>query len=270
MKKISLIFSFVLAFSSLVLAKTDTIQVYSQKMEKTIPNLLFTPSDYDESLAYPTVYLLHGAGGNYTSWSGIADLQYFANLYSMIIVCPDAGVTSWYYDSPIDPKMQYETFVSSELVNWVDEHYSTKADRNYRGITGLSMGGHGGLYLGFRHQETFSVAGSTSGGVDILPFPLNWDIAKRLGSYAENKEVWEKNTVINMLHLLDGRSLDIIIDCGVHDFFYDANVRLHEKLEQRNIPHDFTARPGVHNGDYWKNSIAYQLLFMHSKFESRK
>ena len=262
--------SLLMGLQAVTFAKTDTISVYSQVMDKTIPNLLFTPENYDEDNSYPTVYLLHGAGGNYTSWSGIADLQYFADLYGMIIVCPDGGVTSWYYDSPVDPKMQYETYVSAELVSWVDEHYATKKDRAYRAITGLSMGGHGGLYLGFKHQDVYGIAGSTSGGVDIRPFPRSWDIAKRLGPYAENPEIWEKNTVINMLHLLDGKSLDIIIDCGVHDFFYDANVRLHKLLEQRNIPHDFTARPGVHNAEYWNNSIAYQLLYMHLKFEDRK
>ena len=132
------------------------------------------------------------------------------------------------------------------------------------------MGGHGGLYLGFRHQDLWGAVGSTSGGVDIRPFPLNWDIAKRLGPYAENKEVWEENTVINLVHLLDGKTLDIIIDCGRHDFFYDANVRLHNKLEERNIPHDFISRPGVHNGAYWHNAIAYQLLYFNSKFERLK
>lgn len=262
--------SLLMGLQAVTFAKTDTISVYSQVMDKTIPNLLFTPENYDKDNSYPTVYLLHGAGGNYSSWSGIADLQYFADLYGMIIVCPDGGVTSWYYDSPVDPKMQYETYVSSELVSWVDEHYATKKDRAYRAITGLSMGGHGGLYLGFKHQDVYGIAGSTSGGVDIRPFPRNWDLAKRLGPYAQNPEIWEKNTVINMLHLLDGKSLDIIIDCGVHDFFYDANVRLHKLLEQRNIPHEFTARPGVHNAEYWNNSIAYQLLYMHLKFEDRK
>ncbi|QDH78445.1 esterase family protein [Echinicola soli] len=267
------IYSFVALFIGLqwiALAKTDTVQVHSDAMDKDVPNLIITPSGYSSDASYPSVYLLHGAGGDYTSWARIADLQQYADRYGLIIVCPDAGVTSWYFDSPIDPKMQYETYVAMELVHWVDQHYATKRNPDFRAITGLSMGGHGGLYLGFRHQDVWRAVGSISGGVDIRPFPLNWDIDKRLGSYAECKETWEENTVINMLHLLDGKTLDIIIDCGRHDFFYEANVRLHDKLEDRNIPHDFISRPGVHNAEYWHNSIAYHLMFFNGKFEARK
>ncbi|GGZ20297.1 esterase [Echinicola pacifica] len=254
-------------FSSLSLyAKTDTVKVYSEKMQKSIPNLIISPSEYDEEETYATVYLLHGAGADYTAWSGIADLQLFADTYKLLIVCPDAGVTSWYFDSPEDPQMQYETFVTEELITYVEKHYSTKQDRRFRAITGLSMGGHGALYLALRHQDLWSVAGSTSGGVDIRPFPRNWDIAKRLGAYADHPERWEENTVINMLYLLDGKSMNLIIDCGVDDFFYDANKRLHQKLEERNIPHDFIARPGAHNHKYWHNSIQYQMMYIANCF----
>ena len=108
-----------------------------------------------------------------------------------------------------------------------------------------------------------------SGGVDIRPFPDNWDISKRIGIYAEHPEHWEKNTVINMLHLIRPKSLRLVIDCGVDDFFYKVNQKLHEELSQRNIPHDFISRPGAHDWPYWQNAIYYQLLFMSRFFQSR-
>ena len=108
------------------------------------------------------------------------------------------------------------------------------------------MGGHGALYLAFKHQDVFGAAGSMSGGVDITPFPNNWDISKRLGSYAQQPERWESNTVINLTHLLTPNALAIIIDCGTNDFFYNVNVKLHDKLVYSNIPHDFITRPGGH------------------------
>ncbi|MFD2832654.1 hypothetical protein [Christiangramia antarctica] len=106
-----------------------------------------------------------------------------------------------------------------------------------------------------------------SGGVDIRPFPTRWDLSKRLGEYAAHPENWEKNTVINLVHLLDGKQLKILFDCGVDDFFYDANVRLHKKLLQRNIPHDYIERPGGHTNAYWNNSIKYQMLFFNDFFK---
>jgi S-formylglutathione hydrolase FrmB len=63
------------------------------------------------------------------------------------------------------------------------------------------MGGHGALNLAFKHQDVFGAAGSMSGGVDIRPFPNNWDMAKQLGTYAEQPERWEKNTPSGCAHL---------------------------------------------------------------------
>ncbi len=61
----------------------------------------------------------------------------------MILVCPDGGYNSWYFDSPIDLTSKYETHISNEVVNYIDTNYKTIPDRNHRVITGLSMGGMG-------------------------------------------------------------------------------------------------------------------------------
>src|SRR5690606_6472367 len=194
----------------------------------------------------------HGYGGSYKDWVNDAPvLKEMADEHAVIFVSPDGGHGSWYLDSPVDDSFKYETFVSRELVNWVDSNLKTKKGRSGRGITGLSMGGHGALYLGISNQDVYGVAGSTSGGVDIRPFPLNWDLPKRLGSYAENKAFWEENTVINLVHLLTPGSIELVIDCGTSDFFYQVNENLHDKLLLRNIPHTYIVGPGGHNWDYW-------------------
>jgi S-formylglutathione hydrolase FrmB len=249
-------------------AIVDTVETYSTSMKKTIKAVVIRPDDYATAGAFPVVYLLHGYSGNYRDWITKAKgFEKAVDLYQVMIVCPD-GNNSWYWDSPVDSDYKYETYVSKELVNWIDGKYKTIKNRNNRGITGLSMGGHGALYLALKHQDVFGTAGSMSGGVDIRPFPNNWDMALRLGSYSEHPENWEKYTVINMLHLLRPNSLALIIDCGTEDFFYKVNENLHEQLLYRNIPHDFITRPGAHNWNYWTNSIQYQLLFMNNYFKS--
>jgi enterochelin esterase-like enzyme len=95
-------------------------------------------------------------------------------------------------------------------------------------------------------------------------------MAKRLGKYSEAPENWEKNTVINLLHLLTPNSLALIVDCGSEDFFYRVNNILHEKLLERNIPHDYISRPGGHNWVYWNSAVSYQLLFMKQYFDKQK
>ncbi|SDE58993.1 alpha/beta hydrolase [Cellulophaga baltica] len=267
--------SFLIAFFfslGLLAAKIDTLVVSSKSMRKKIKNLVITPDSYQKKeLRYNVVYLLHGAGGNHKSWLEKApELEQYADLYNVIVVCPDGDKTSWYFDSPVDDSMKYETYIVDELVSKIDKKYDTVPNAEYRAITGYSMGGHGALYLAFRHSDIWGAAASMSGGVDIRPFPLQWDIAKRLGEYANAPEAWEKHTVINLTNLLNGENLDFLIDCGVDDFFYNANLRLHQKLLERNIPHDYIERPGGHTNEYWRNSIKYQMLFFNDFFQKSK
>lgn len=249
-------------------AGVERLSVPSASMNKEIPVLIVLP---DIALASeggdcPVVYLLHGYGGNAETWLTIKpDLPQIADQKGIIFVCPDAR-NSWYWDSPIDPAFCYETFVASELVEYVDLHYKTVTDREGRAITGLSMGGHGALWIAFRHQETFGACGSMSGCADIRPFPKNWEISRRLGSLAENPKLWDEYTVINNLDSLRSEALAILIDCGVEDFFLDVNKELHASLLTRQIDHDFTIRPGGHNRAYWHNAIDYQILFFEKYF----
>ncbi|MEP7277718.1 MAG: alpha/beta hydrolase-fold protein [Bacteroidota bacterium] len=250
-------------------AIVDTVDTYSASMKKNIKAVVIRPADYTALKEMPVVYLLHGYSDNYADWITRAKgIEKAADDFHMMIVCPDGGYGSWYWDSPVDPAFQYETYISNELVNWIDGKYKTIKNRKGRAITGISMGGQGALYLAFHHQDIFGAAGSMSGGVDIRSFPNNWDMAKRLGSYREQPERWEKYAVINLLYLLQPNSLALIIDCGTEDFFFRVNENLHEQLLMRNIPHDFITRPGGHNWRYWNNSIEYQLLFMYHYFKN--
>jgi len=265
---ISLVVVITISVTSVLAATVDTVTTFSPSMQKDIKAVVIRPATYNKNTSYPVVYLLHGYSGNYADWiKKVKDLPQYADLYNIMIVCVDGNFSSWYFDSPVDNAWKYETYMSNELVSWIDEHYSTIKKNTGRAITGLSMGGHGAMFLAFRHQDVYGAAGSMSGGVDLRPFPLNWDLAKRLGSYKDSAEQWEKNSVINLTYLLTNNALALIIDCGTSDFFFRVNANLHEKLLERNINHDFIARPGAHNWEYWENAIGYQLLFMNNFFK---
>tara|TARA_R110002073_G_scaffold139232_2_gene289247 strand:+ start:24161 stop:24979 length:819 start_codon:yes stop_codon:yes gene_type:complete len=257
---------------ALYASEVDTLLVKSAAMNKQIKNIVITPDSYTtQKDGFSVLYLLHGATGDYTNWvTKVPEIQQYADRYNIIIVCPDGDKTSWYFDSPMDPKSKYETYLSKELISAVDTKYNTLTNKANRAITGLSMGGHGAFYLAFKHQDIWGAAGSMSGGVDIRPFPNNWGLTNLLGDYAEHPENWEQNTVINLVYKLKKDSLKLIFDCGINDFFYDANKRLHKKLLERNIPHDYIERPGGHNWNYWSNSIKYQLVFFNDFFAENK
>ena len=252
--------------ASIFAAKVDSLNVHSPLMNREIPVVVITPDSYNNQTQLPVVYLLHGYSGNYSNWGGSDDAKMMADQYDFIIVCPDGDYSSWYFDSPMDSSSRFETFVAKELVAWTDNNYKTIARREARAITGLSMGGHGALYLAFRNQDVYGACGSMSGGVDIRPFPERWEIKKHLGEQKEHPDNWNKHTVLNLLHLLTPDALEISIDCGVDDFFYDVHVRLHQELTYRNIPHTFISRPGKHNWDFWKTSVKYHSLFFADYF----
>jgi S-formylglutathione hydrolase FrmB len=236
-------------------------------MKKEIKAVVIKPDSYASGKRFPVVYLLHGYSGNYSNWiEKVPGIKEDADRYQVLIVCPDGGFGSWYWNSPVDAAFQYETYVAEELVSLIDRQYKTITGAAGRAITGLSMGGHGALYLALKHPEVYGAAGSMSGGVDIRPFPNNWDMAKRLGSYASNKALWEENTVMNLLHLAQPGKPALIIDCGTADFFFEVNERLHQELLYRNIPHDYITRPGAHNWEYWKNAVRFQLLYFYDYF----
>jgi S-formylglutathione hydrolase FrmB len=247
-------------------ASVDTLSVFSTQMNKPVKVLVITP-DKMEGTRLPVVYLLHGFGGNYSSWLKDApQIKQKANEMQAIIVLPDGGYGSWYFDSPVDATIRYESFMIKELLPYIDAHYPTKNNKAFRAITGLSMGGHGAFYLAIRHKDLFGAAGSVCGGVDFRPFPKNWDLAKALGPLDTHAENWNTNTVINQIDSLRSGDIQLIFDCGVGDFFLTVNRALHQKLLSKNVAHDYTERPGAHNSAYWRNSIDYQLLFFKNWF----
>ncbi|MBC9796420.1 esterase family protein [Sinomicrobium sp. FJxs] len=270
LNKLGCTLSLVLLSGVVWAAKIDTVKTYSAAMKKEIKAVVITPDNYSDQEKIPVVYLLHGFSGNHKDWiAKVPSITEYADRYHLMIVCPEGNFASWYFDSPEMPDVRYETYISRELVNWIDAHYNTVKNRKGRAITGLSMGGHGALYLSFKHLDVYSIAGSMSGGVDLRPFPGNWGISDVLGTYAKHPEHWEKNSVINMTHLLTPDALALIFACGSDDFFYDVNVNLHEKLLLNNIPHTFISAPGGHTWEFWENALHYEMDFINTHFKKQ-
>lgn len=248
--------------------KVDTLKLHSEVMNRDIAVVVVTPTQTkaNKDMHFPVVFLLHGAYGNERSWLDIKPcLPQIADEKGLIFVSM-AALNSWYFDSPVLKDFQYESFYTKVLVPYIDAHYRTVASRQGRAITGLSMGGHGALFLAMRHTDLLGACGSMSGGVDIRPFPLNWNIPDVLGEMASHKQSWDEHSVMGQLKRIKNGDLWITFDCGEADFFLEVNKDLHKRLLGLGIDHDFTTRPGGHTGAYWANSIDYHILFFEKYF----
>ncbi|GAC1374266.1 MAG: alpha/beta hydrolase family protein [Hymenobacter sp.] len=266
-----------LAASGARAAKVDTLAIPSAAMHKTYRAAVVLPASYarNKKANYPVLYLLHGAYGHFSDWLNKTPdkllLHRLADEYNLIIVNPEGETFSFYLDSPVSPDSQFETYLTREVIQKIDQTYRTVRDRKGRVIAGLSMGGHGALYLSGRHPDLYCAAGSMSGALDISSSNRKLSPAEAanrqklfepiLGAEATSPERYAANAVVNMVEQLHRNALPLIIDCGVDDGLLDINREVHRRLLYNHTPHDYTERPGAHTWEYWQQALPYQVLF---------
>jgi enterochelin esterase family protein len=144
----------------------------SAALGAAIPALVYVPDGEAPAAGWPVIYLLHGHGGDETSWVRLGDIE--ATLDRMIgdggipptlVVMPGVG-DSWYVDSrEVGGPGDFETALAGDLVTAVEAAYPTRRDRGGRAIAGLSMGGYGALRLAFARPELYVATASLSGAI---------------------------------------------------------------------------------------------------------
>lgn len=231
-------------------------------------NLIFLPENYSAEKKYPLLFTLHGHGADYKQWSEIADLQQYSDNCNFIIVCPDAHYDSWYVDSPLLKESQFESYLFNDLVPEIFSKYNI--DSNNIFITGLSMGGHGAINLFLNHPQFFKSAGSTSGILDLLPFPDNWGIKDVLGDQEKHRENWIKHSAIYNLDKIKNLDKKFIVDCGTEDFAFDVNRRFRDSCAALGININFIQTSGNHSYDYWAKSIVKHFEFFKEMVKSKE
>ena len=134
------------------------------------PVSVWLPPGYEENTKqrYPVLYLLHGFTDSDTRWFGregnhfvntpkAVDAAYANGVKEMIVVMPNAFTKfqgSMYGNSVAIG--DWETFISRDLVAWIDAHYRTLANPASRGLAGHSMGGYGTLRVAMKAPGIFS------------------------------------------------------------------------------------------------------------------
>jgi S-formylglutathione hydrolase FrmB len=271
---------FISAFSKA--AKVDTVAIPSNAMHKIFKAVVVLPDTYSHlSVQFPVVYMLHGGEGSYRDWlSKTTDkllLHKMADEYGVIIVTPDGGGMSYYFDSPQDKTSEFETYISKEVAQYIDSVYHTIRNRKGRIIAGLSMGGHGAFYLATRHPDVYCAAGAISGAMDLdlnkWNIPPDFAKSRRenfehlLGHEKSDVSPWPGYSVIDLVAQMKNSNVKYIFDCGFDDILITPNRELHQLLLANGTPHDYTERPGKHNWQYFENSVPYQFVFFEKVFK---
>jgi putative tributyrin esterase len=237
----------------------------SKNLPKADTTWVFKPKNYKKLDKLPIMFLLHGYSGNYKQWNNIMDAQKYADEYGFIIICPDGLFSSWYLNSPVKADWQFETFFFNELYPDIKSKY--KVDDKNVFISGLSMGGHGALYLFIKGPDLFSGAGSTSGGIKLSDGFGKFGLGDLLGNPPTDSELWKKFSVIENINQLKGNEKPIIFDCGSSDMFYVANNQLKQKCDELKLNATYISQPGGHNKAYWAKSIKQQFEFFKNQLK---
>ncbi len=101
---------------------------------------VWTPVDYDPNRAepYPVLYLYHGYGQNYASWTEIGRAsQILDNLYAQHKIKPMVVVMPGYTAAPFDIWNE----LSTNVMPLVSSQYHVSTDPSQRAMAGLSWGG---------------------------------------------------------------------------------------------------------------------------------
>ena len=252
--------------------------VSSKILNRPVNYCVDLPADYASSgKRYPVLYFLHGLFGNDHRWIDRGGKEIFDRMTTdgaigpFIVVLPNGGET--FYLNSEDGKDRYEDFFVQELVPYIDGHYRTIANKDARGISGLSMGGYGALHLAMRHPDLFgSVAATSAVLIPKLPDPLptegRWQFYSRILSHAFgsplNQAYWEAN---NPLTLAKDPSkfqgLKIYFDVGDQDRygFEKGAAMLDEILDKENYPHTYALRSGGHGWEFLDQYMQHSLRF---------
>ena len=289
---IACIFTFSLTFAQtgnrgIVMESSELQPKFQSKlMNKEVKYTIYLPPDYGtSSRRYPVVYLLHGYTDDDTGWLQFGEAPYIADeaianreIPPMIIVMPDGGVT-WYINDKSGENPYADMFVD-EFIPFIDKTYRTRPAKEFRGISGLSMGGYGSLHMAMRNPDLFTACSAFSSGVmtDMEIEKMDDDRYEKMfgilyGSGLKGKDrLTDLYKSFNPLDLLESQDIEKLksvgwyLDCGDDDFLYRGNSALHVKMRDLAIPHEYRVRDGAHSWQYWRTGLKDGLKFIGEKF----
>jgi len=258
----------------------------SELLQYDVNYAVYLPPGYDTSTRkYPVVYLLHGYTDDESAWVQFGEVNRAADyaienreIPPMIIVMPDAGVT-WYINDfqNVEP---WEDMFIKKFMPFIESTYRIRAKKEFRGVSGLSMGGFGTLMYAMRYPDLFAACAAFSSAVWTDEEILTMDekaynnmfdklIGKNLKGEARRTKHWKDHHSLDLAKTLPEESLKkvrIYMDCGDDDFLIKGNCALHLLLKDREIPHEFRVRDGKHQWLYWRTGIIDGLKFISQSF----
>jgi Putative esterase len=153
---------------------------------------VLAPTNPAPGVPHNFLYVLPVEGGLGSSYGdGMDTLRTLdaQDQYNLTIIEPTFEIEPWYADNPNDANLQYETFMTKDLVPWVTKNLSTSGhEQNW--LIGFSKSGIGGEDLLLKHPDIFSLAASWD-------FPADMTSYDQYGSSSANEYGTDANFQAN-------------------------------------------------------------------------
>jgi S-formylglutathione hydrolase FrmB len=270
-------------------SRIDCSALKSRILGEPVRYCVWLPAGYDTTGArqnYPVLYFLHGLGESEKSlfdtggWTLMDDLHQDSSIGDFLIVAPE-GKSSFYINSA-DGRVRYSDFFIREFMPYIEGKYRTWHQREYRGITGVSMGGYGALRFAFAYPELFGSVSAQSPAL-ITEALGELDQAGRSSSpmtrvitnvFGDPIDVvhWRQNDPFLLARKNQAklREQAIYFNCGSRDQYnFEIGAKnLDRQLAAERISHEFHLYPGDHSLDYFLEHMGETLEF-HSRVFAR-
>ncbi len=279
------ILTFCLLTTSVLFAESgskvsDNLSMTSKILKMDRKYAIYLPPDYETSdRSYPVLYLLHGSGDDQTGWVQFGEVKNIADkaiqegkCTAMIIVMPDGNTGQrGYFNSP-KGDWNYEDFFFQEFMPFIEKTYHIRADKKYRAISGLSMGGGGTFMYALHHPELFSSAcplSASTGPISMVEAATRWEKQYPGISKDELTKYFVRHSALELVNAMPDdqkKAVRWYIDCGDDDFLFEGNCLVHIAMRKKEIPHEFRIRDGAHNWTYWREALPNVLEFVSQSF----
>ena len=127
----------------------NTKDYFGDGGEITKNAFVYLPAGYDGTKQYGVLFLMHGVGGDESEWGMTGDnsmvkkimdnLTAKGEIESFIIVTPNGRSSREYgrEGSDFNSFYKFGQELRNDLIPYIDSHYATFADREYRSMAGL-------------------------------------------------------------------------------------------------------------------------------------
>ena len=219
---------------------------------------------------YKTLYLLHGAGGDYASWLLKSRVTDYAEGKNIAVVMP-SGNNKCYVNNRYGK--DYFTFLTEELIEKCETWFDLSPKKEDRFIAGMSMGGYGAVHAALKRPELYGKAFSYSGLLDISERflrPQGLDLKPVFGEKEDFSTVaadlfeLTHKTGINLSGNVDNLP-EIFITCGLQDKRIEMSRKLYEAMKQENFNVHYITETGGHDWTYWDACIQNTIQILNDK-----